>query len=285
MRRVRQHTGPAIAVVSCLGLVSCLTQGGVSELKNGGPEGVLDVEATHHLVCWNIHKAADDLFREEVGGVVATIPADKGLLLCLQEVRSTTFEYMSGLHLDEVAGHYAPSWRYPYSKKSTGVLTVSRGWGEPAEAERLLSPNRELWITSPKVSMLSEWAISGGKTLQVVNCHGLNFVSDRVFERQMEQVFSAIVGGTGPALVCGDFNTWSAERLRRLRAQAGRWHRAETEPRPARRVRGAFRGAGRATLTESAPAAAGTHGRRARGRFAASRDRFAAAHRGFAATR
>ena len=102
--------------------------------------------APSHFICWNVHKATDEHFTQEVQGLLDTIPKEDGVILCLQEVRSSTYELIKDLHREKVSGHYAPSWKSPFSKQSTGVLTVGN-WPLPASgAERISSPRRELLV-------------------------------------------------------------------------------------------------------------------------------------------
>ena len=101
-------------------------------------------------------------------------------------------------------------------------MTLSESGLAPAVVEGLHSERREFFIASPKVCLRSELTLGDGRTLVVVNCHGLNFVTNRSFQRQLDQVFASISGsGAGDAvIVCGDFNVWSSERLEMLETKA-----------------------------------------------------------------
>ena len=216
-----------------LTIASCMSGQGVLHLG----EKITEVAPTpargtsSHFICWNVHKATDERFTREVRELLATIPKEDGVILCLQEVRSSTYRLIKDLHSDKVSGHYAPSWRYPFSKQSTGVLTVGN-WRLPASgAERMGSPRRELFVTSPKVSLRTDLALEGSRHLQIINCHGLNFVPASVFSRQLDQVFDSLRDLGQPAIVCGDFNVWSAARLGILRDKARKVGLAEAEAR------------------------------------------------------
>ena len=56
------------------------------------------------------------------------------------------------------------------------------------------------------------------RLLRVANCHGLNFVTEKKFQAQLDDLFSSLEegGNAGPAIVCGDFNVWSSARLAAL---------------------------------------------------------------------
>ncbi len=199
-------------------------------LGQGGGEGptlesgdalvaTASADAAYHLVCWNVHKADDAGFVAELGALLEEIPALDEVLLCLQEARSTTYE-LFGASLP-VSGHYAESWRYPWTNRSTGVMTLSESGLAPKLATGLHSERREFFIASPKVCLRSELALADGRTLVVVNCHGLNFVTKRSFQRQLDQVFASIdeLADDDPVIICGDFNVWSPERLAMLEAE------------------------------------------------------------------
>jgi endonuclease/exonuclease/phosphatase (EEP) superfamily protein YafD len=176
--------------------------------------------APSHFICWNVHKASDERFTREVEELLATIPKEDGVIMCLQEVRSSTYELIKDLHREKVSGHYAPSWKYLFSKRSTGVLTVGN-WPLPESgAERISSPRREMFVASPKVALRTDLPLPDDKSLQIVNCHGLIFVSHATFEKQLDRIFGALQDQDQPAIVCGDFNVWSAKRLEVLRAKA-----------------------------------------------------------------
>lgn len=175
-----------------------------------------------HLVCWNVHKSTDAMFQRELKSLVSDVGVDEGLIFCLQEARPATWEAIRRLSPDDsLFGHYAESWRYPMAKTSTGVMTIN-GPGVPAvESERLQSRAREFFLTSPKVSLVSGLVLPDGQLLRVVNCHGLNFVTEKTFRAQLDQVFASLEEGSnsGPAIVCGDFNVWSPGRLAALEAR------------------------------------------------------------------
>lgn len=215
-----------LKLLACLALV--LVEAGciaVEELRSlGENSGVVPVSAVDtpgYLVCWNVHKASDERFKEEVQELLNEIPKQNGVILCMQEVRSSTWQLIKDLHREKVNGHYASSWRFPFSGRSTGVLTISNRPLPISGASALRSRQREFVVASPKVSLHTEMPFAGNRKLDVVNCHGLNFVSQSAFSRQLDQVFECLNGSDSPAIVCGDFNVWSEERLKILQQKAG----------------------------------------------------------------
>jgi endonuclease/exonuclease/phosphatase family metal-dependent hydrolase len=188
---------------------------------SGSVEGSSPVEgAPSHLVCWNVAKADDAIFVSEVEKILEKIPSGEGVAFCLQEVRSSTYDLIKNLNDGDLSGHYAPSWQYPFAGESTGVLTISNRLLPREGVKHLLSPVREFNVSSPKVSLLTGVPLGNGDNLQIVNCHGLNFVPTAAFAAQLDDVFGALELDGGPAIVCGDFNVWSPERLSILRNKA-----------------------------------------------------------------
>jgi len=179
-------------------------------------------ESPSYIISWNIHKASDERFVREVGDLLADVPSDERVILCLQEARSSTYEIIKGEHNERLSGHYTPSWHYPFSQRSTGVLTIGNGVNFHSTAEQIHSKHREFYFVSPKVSLRSEIDLGDGHKLQVINCHGLNFVPAAFFDSQLEGIFESLKGNKHPAIVCGDFNVWSPDRLESLRKKAER---------------------------------------------------------------
>lgn len=213
---------------------SCLSMGELSSVVSP-PESVvrkIPVSGSpSHFICWNVHKADDDQFKDDVGVLLEDVPKENGLILCLQEVRCTTFDLIKGLNREGVSGHYAPSWRLPFASKSTGVLTLGNQPLPESGVVPILAPRREFYVASPKVSLKTETSLPDGRKLQIVNCHGLNFVPFSVLPKQLDQIFGSLECSESPAIVCGDFNVWSEERLELLNQRAKDAGLVEARPR------------------------------------------------------
>lgn len=223
-RLLKRSFDRGLCLLLMLSVTSCLSSRGVKPLGNQEEvvRGVSVKKMPSYLLSWNVHKSEDESFIKEVQQILKDVPDKAGVILCLQEVRSSTYELIKDLHSDKVSGHYSPSWRYLFFKRSTGLLTVgdSSFAAGDAQARQLLSPGREFGFISPKVSLLTEVILPDGAKLQIINCHGLNFVSNATFAQQLDQIFDALGGGREAAIVCGDFNVWSEWRLALLRKKA-----------------------------------------------------------------
>jgi endonuclease/exonuclease/phosphatase family metal-dependent hydrolase len=213
--------------------VSCLSVGKHASL---GPiqdaESRVSVDgSTSHFICWNVHKASDEKFKTDVRELLESVPDRGKLTLCLQEVRSTTFDMIKGLHRETVSGHYAPSWGLPFADRSTGVLTIGNQPLPESGVMPIRAPGRELLVASPKVSLRSEVPLEDGRKLQIINCHGLNFVPFSMLPKQLDQIFESLECLKSPAIVCGDFNVWSKRRLTLLNERAESAGLVEAHPR------------------------------------------------------
>lgn len=227
---------PIPAILSSLlvlSAVSCVSTNEVSSLgeRSFPVSSKPSLDSPSHFICWNVHKAGDEEFTREVKSMLASIPKEDGVILCMQEVRSTTYDLIKGLHREKVFGHYASSWRRPFSGLSTGVLTIGNQPLPASEAVSIRAPHRELYVASPKVSLRTGMPLADGRTLEIINCHGLNFVPKSVFPKQLDRIFAELRDPDSPAIVCGDFNVWSGERLRILNEKAREAGLAEAKTR------------------------------------------------------
>ena len=94
-----RHLIACLIGVFSLSLVSCLSVGNHASLgpaQSGVRKSEVDAPPSH-FICWNVHKASDETFTRDLGGLLEDVPKDSGLILCMQEVRSTTFDMIKGL--------------------------------------------------------------------------------------------------------------------------------------------------------------------------------------------
>lgn len=103
----------------------------------------------------------------------------------------------------------------------TGVMNGS--YATPLMVHFLRSPGREPLIKTPKMVLVTEYALANSnQTLWVANIHGLNFVADRQNREQIEQVAAFLKQHQGPLIFAGDFNTWNTNRLAYLEEILGK---------------------------------------------------------------
>jgi endonuclease/exonuclease/phosphatase (EEP) superfamily protein YafD len=154
------------------------------------------------LLTWNIKKGTGGLWQDDLRAM--TIGKE---LVVLQEA-------IPGPGMDVfVDGMKYASFSQGYTTRSrtSGVVTYSSI--EPLSECRFAVI--EPILRSRKATGVTEFGIAGTKeTLVVVNVHAVNFsLGTRRFQEQMEQIREVLAGHSGPAILSGDFNTWSRKRL------------------------------------------------------------------------
>lgn len=156
------------------------------------------------MLSWNIHKNADPGW-----DLLLTSYAAASDLLLLQEAALTP-ELGSLL---AAAGHehwtLAGSWGR--GGVETGVLSAARVAPAGQCVQRAFEPLLQL----PKAALISWFRIDDSAgLLAVANLHGVNFtLGTEAYRAQLDAVVRALAPHRGPAIVGGDFNTWSEARL------------------------------------------------------------------------
>ncbi|MCB9913411.1 MAG: endonuclease/exonuclease/phosphatase family protein [Planctomycetes bacterium] len=171
-------------------------------LAEGGPE-CLDHRLGVRLISWNLAKAPGT--RRELEHHVQS--AD---LVCLQEAMPSLLPDVPG------SVHFAESFRrLRPNAEFHGVATLARAQARHGDHATIASRWREGWIVTPKMALATEYEL-GDELLLVVNVHAMNFqpVFKYMLRDQFERIAQRIAAHAGPAIVCGDFNTWRADRLR-----------------------------------------------------------------------
>ena len=115
---------------------------------------------------------------------------------------------------EEMAGYFANSWKYPWpGGKTLGVVTLSKA--APKRVLAVPSKYREFFVTSPKVSLVTEYHLPGDERLLTLNVHLLNFErwGTMKFKSQLDDLAGIMADHRGPIIMAGDFNTWNKKRL------------------------------------------------------------------------
>lgn len=97
----------------------------------------------------------------------------------------------------------------------TGVMTSTAV--APANIEFLVSEKTEPVVNTPKIALITTYPIrKTDKNLLVINIHGINFVENKWFEKQINELFKLVdrhlLENQGPVIFAGDFNTWNKNR-------------------------------------------------------------------------
>jgi endonuclease/exonuclease/phosphatase (EEP) superfamily protein YafD len=159
------------------------------------------------VLSWNVHKETETDFVDDLERLIDAGNID---IVLLQE--AGVAEDSSPVLRTLRDRHWALSANLADRAKRMrfGVLVASRA--RPIETRALLSQGVEPILGTAKPALLTRYAI-GSDTLTVVNIHALNF-SPRLdgFRQQISQIAGALGNTTGPVLVGGDFNSWSARK-------------------------------------------------------------------------
>lgn len=156
--------------------------------------------ATEFKLCfWNIHKIKHERSLRDLDDLV-----DGADIVLLQEaVESSELR-------DQFTGQFLRSWG------QTGVATLSET--RALELRPLISRDFELGLFTPKAILISKYQWDH-QVVTVANVHALNFVSQPLYQRQMDDLASELLNANGPVIVAGDFNTWNGTRLKYLRTK------------------------------------------------------------------
>ncbi len=193
-----------IVALGVLLLLSSCRAIGVEELPGPPP---VDAALTNPLtvVTWNTQKKAGADLRRELDSFTRERQAD---LIFLQEYNEDLSDF------DAMGGYFANSWHYPWASGTTiGVTTLSPV--RPMAVTPVPTKYREFFVTAPKTSLVTLYALSDGTSLLAVNVHLLSFErwGTLKIRSQLADLESAIAAHEGPVIVAGDFNTWNPTRL------------------------------------------------------------------------
>jgi len=159
------------------------------------------------LLCWNIHKENTyPLFHLKLHELLHTYPSD---FLLFQEYKMPkhqphelkTFSYAMAANI-ETRGHLY------------GLLTASHLGFDTIHTA--LTHQKEFMVITKKSTLVSTHSFSDGKSLHLVNMHGINFVSSRVFNKELEKMRLLLSSCSGAMIIGGDFNNWSKKRIKAL---------------------------------------------------------------------
>lgn len=173
---------------------------------------VLPAEFT--LLSWNTHKQRHRRFEAELRRFAAGVE-----LVLLQE--ATEADPVWSLLPNAHAWTLVVAFEYGRASLANGVATGSTV--TPTREQALLSPTREPLTCTPKSALVSwvELADDGGSLL-LVNLHGINFRRAAALDAQLRVLDELLAAHSGPAVVAGDFNTWSRARREVVAAFASR---------------------------------------------------------------
>ncbi len=87
---------------------------------------------------------------------------------------------------------------------------------EISEFNSIFSEHLEPFIKTPKISFFTQYLLPNSKKLTLINTHLINFVQNRKYLSQINQI-EKLCQNQEMLILCGDFNTWSAKRMHILK--------------------------------------------------------------------
>ncbi|WP_162846199.1 endonuclease/exonuclease/phosphatase family protein [Seongchinamella sediminis] len=155
-----------------------------------------------NILSWNIQKASNAGWMEDMQAL-----GSNAHLAFIQEASLQA-------QLGEVhpQGPLFQSFAQGYSTAGlhSGVMTLSRH----APSMQCNFSRTEPWLGTPKAATVTEHPLQGRKDrLLAINLHAVNFtfgVED--LQAQLRPLVELLIAHRGPAILAGDFNTWSAAR-------------------------------------------------------------------------
>jgi len=201
---------PLIGVLLPLGLwLSGVAQGQppvrqvedcLSSLRQSVPASPA-LPATFRVVSWNIEKGGDPQWLADL----QALPRPLHLILLQEAFYPSVFGDLlfPGVYESFSEGYQTPD-------RQTGVLSVARAAPEIHCALVAYEP----WLGTPKATTVTRYGLSGAAApLLVVNVHAVNFEWGLDgMSAQLDAIRRVLEGHSGPAILAGDFNTWSAAR-------------------------------------------------------------------------
>ncbi|WP_300672337.1 endonuclease/exonuclease/phosphatase family protein [Desulfoluna sp.] len=165
---------------------------------------------TFTLVTWNVAKGAKSSTPEIAETIIKLTEGSPSSLVALQEATPKM------LSIPGRGADFARSFRWWWSDTLSGVALLSST--PPMTTHPITVAQREFGYTTPKMGLAAVYPVAdrNGKThrLLVITLHGLNFeLSPGGLSAQMEKIHERVSPFKGPVVICGDFNTWSNQRL------------------------------------------------------------------------
>lgn len=154
------------------------------------------------VVSWNLHKGEDagwQLDLERYARLYDLLLLQEAVLT--QELRDV---------IEKAGHHWQMTGAFSMDGIERGVMIAARTLPIGACTLRSFEP----LFPIPKSAMVVRYRLAGSaKPLAVANLHGINFTLGLGrFTEQMQAVADELKRHDGPAILGGDFNTWSEER-------------------------------------------------------------------------
>ncbi|MGF1727268.1 endonuclease/exonuclease/phosphatase family protein [Photobacterium nomapromontoriensis] len=162
----------------------------------------LDQDGEISVLVWNIYKQQKANWRSELD----KFSSSNNLVLLQEASLNTDLKN----YLDDSEWKVRMANAFKFLNTPAGVMNLSSVNAKTTCAYLAMEP----WLRLPKSALLSEFALSNGQTLAVVNLHGVNFAMGlEDYKEQLNMLKAVLEQHIGPIILAGDFNTWRQARL------------------------------------------------------------------------
>ena len=190
----------------------CGDSAAITAIDAGGQASPALDPAQLRVVSWNLHKQADDGWREELSRL-----AERSDILLLQEAGLTP-------ELRDTLGRAGYGWlmasSFAYTGIEYGVMIAARARPSYFCTGRSVEPV----IGIPKSFIVARFRVAGRSApIEIATIHALNLMLELgPYEAQLDALGKVLAAHVGPVVLAGDFNTWSEARERAVAELAAR---------------------------------------------------------------
>lgn len=160
------------------------------------------LSAPLEIFSWNIQKASNDGWMDDL--------LKLGSEAHLAFIQEATLRAQLGEAQTRGPLYQSFAQGYSNASQNTGVMTLSTH----APTMQCNFTRTEPWLGTPKAATVTEHALEGREDrLLAINIHAVNFtLGIEDLEEQLRPLVELLTTHRGPAILAGDFNTWSTTR-------------------------------------------------------------------------
>ncbi len=160
-----------------------------------------------NILCWNVAKLSK---KEDFLEYLKKIIKEENInFLALQEFKKSFAQKTDFFDFSYIL---APN--IETKKNVFGVLSAFKIPCQDFIA--LLSNQQELKFSTHKSALICIFKLNQNTKLMFVNIHAINFVPNKIFIQELNNIKKYIKNHKGPLIIAGDFNTWNKQRIQAL---------------------------------------------------------------------
>ncbi len=153
------------------------------------------------VLVWNVHK--ENTTKEFENTLQSLLENYNPDIVLFQEAVLQDHNNLKGY-----AKEHSDNIKLPH--KTFGVLSASKF--DIIEKDDITTTYKEFFVATKKTLLITTHKIFD-KTVTVVNIHAINFVPQKLFEKELNRLYEKLKYIDTPLIIAGDFNTWSKKRL------------------------------------------------------------------------